>query len=108
MQVGTYQELAERTINKNLTKDEQINHALFGMSGEVGEILSIYQKQYQGHEIDEEELKKEVGDLIWFVAEYCTVMGWEMDEVLYKNINKLKRRYPDGFEAERSVNRDNE
>ena len=106
MQVGTYQELAERTINKNLTTDEQINHALFGMSGEVGEILSIYQKQYQGHEIDEEELKKEVGDLIWFVAEYCTVMGWEMDEILYKNINKLKRRYPDGFEAERSVNRE--
>ena len=108
MQVGTYQELAERTINKNLTTDEQINHALFGMSGEVGEILSIYQKQYQGHEIDEEELKKEVGDLIWFVAEYCTVMGWEMDEILYKNINKLKRRYPDGFEVERSVNRDYE
>ena len=106
MQVGTYQELAERTINKNLTTDEQINHALFGMSGEVGEILSIYQKQYQGHEIDEEEIKKEVGDLIWFVAEYCTVMGWEMDEILYKNINKLKRRYPDGFEAERSVNRE--
>jgi NTP pyrophosphatase (non-canonical NTP hydrolase) len=75
------------------------------MVGEIGEIHSIYQKYYQGHKLDEAELKKETGDLLWFIAEYCTVMGWSLEEIARLNIEKLQRRYPDGFREELSINR---
>ena len=58
MEVNEYQELAGRTINHNLSREEMLRHALFEMCGELGEIHSIYQKVYQGHQIKTEELKK--------------------------------------------------
>ena len=67
-----YQELAARTINQGLTFEEQKFHALHGMVGEIGEIHSIYQKMYQGHAFEVDHVKKEFGDLLWFIAEYCT------------------------------------
>lgn len=100
-----YQKLAARTINKKLNMTDQMYHALFGMVGEIGEIHSIFQKRYQGHQIDIGHVKKEVGDLLWFVAELCTAMGWDLDDVMQLNIDKLKARYPEGFEAENSLHR---
>lgn len=94
-----YQELAARTINKGLTFEEQKFHALHGMVGEIGEIHSIYQKMYQGHAFEVDHVKKEFGDLLWFIAEYCTAKGWSLDDIMRMNIDKLKERYPDGFKA---------
>lgn len=100
-----YQVLAARTINDNLTPMGQTRHALHGMVGEIGELHSIYQKTYQGHAFDPEHAKKELGDLLWFIAEYCTANDWSMDDVAMLNIEKLKARYPEGFEAEKSLHR---
>lgn len=100
-----YQKLAARTINNNITDIGKELHALFGMAGEVGELHSIYQKYYQGHKIDEEHLKKECSDILWFIAEYCTVKGWNLDDIMQLNIDKLIARYPQGFETEKSLNR---
>lgn len=100
-----YQALAERTINKNLNDFGKCHHALHGMVGEIGEIHSLYQKIYQGHSMDNEHLKKEVGDLLWFIAEYCTSMGWNLEDVMQLNIDKLKARYPEGFDEEHSLHR---
>ncbi len=105
MTINEYQKLAERTINRDLSPETQAIHALHGMVGEIGEIHSIYQKTFQGHEFNEEELRKELGDLMWFIAEYCTAMGWDMEDVAEQNISKLKKRYPEGFSEEASVNR---
>lgn len=105
MNLNEYQKLAARTIGKHMTKGMMTNHALHGMVGEIGEIHSLFQKVYQGHPIDDEHLKKECGDLAWFLAELCTSKGWNMDDVFQDNINKLKARYPEGFEAERSLHR---
>lgn len=98
-----YQELAERTMSCECGMAEM--HALHGMASEVGELHSMYQKVYQGHEFDEEHAKKEVGDILWFISEYCTAMGWQLEDVMKMNIEKLKARYPEGFEAERSLHR---
>jgi NTP pyrophosphatase (non-canonical NTP hydrolase) len=105
MTPNDYQRLAARTMNKRLTGYEQSMHALHGMVGEIGEIHSIYQKRYQGHEIDNEHLKKELGDLLWFIAEFCTSKRWSLEEIMKMNIDKLKARYPDGFTEEDSLNR---
>ena len=105
MEVIQYQNLAARTINPALTHEQMQDHALKGMVGEIGEINSIYQKVYQGHEFDEEHIKKELGDLMWFVAEYCTGWGWNLDDICQMNIDKLRVRFPDGFEVDKSIHR---
>lgn len=101
-----YQELAKRTINTDLTENKKLAHALYGLSSETGEISGIFQKELQGHEVRRDDLKEEVGDLLWFTAELCTVFGFDMGEIAQGNIDKLKKRYPDGFDEDRSVNRD--
>lgn len=103
---NTYQKSAARTINKDLYPEEVEMHALYGMAGEIGELQSLYQKAFQGHKFDEEHAKKELGDLLWFIAEYCTVMNWDLADVMLTNLGKLAERFPDGFEAEKSLNRD--
>lgn len=103
--LDNYQLAAKRTMNPALSNTETSRHALHGMAAEVGEIHGLYQKFYQGHDIDEEHVKKEVGDLLWMIAEFCTVHGWTMGEVALMNIDKLLARYPDGFRAEQSLHR---
>lgn len=105
LELNEYQELAYRTVNKYLLYDEQEMHALHGMVSEIGELHGLYQKNFQGHLIEEEHLKKELGDLMWFIAEYCSAKGWSLEDICYMNIEKLEERYPNGFESERSLHR---
>ena len=105
MTLNDYQQLARRTMNLQLNVGSTVLHALHGMASEVGEIHGIYQKYYQGHDFQPEHLMKELGDLLWMIAEFCTAYGWAMDDVAQMNIDKLMARYPDGFKAEQSLHR---
>lgn len=105
MDGNRYQKLAERTVNKKLKSKEMEMHALLGMCGEIGELQSLYQKVYQGHEFDLEHAKKELGDLMWFVAEWCTANKIDLNDIMKMNIDKLKARYPEGFETYKSIRR---
>ena len=100
-----YHKLAARTINKSLSILDMEKHALFGMCSEIGELHSLYQKRYQGHSFDDDHAMKEIGDLLWFIAEYCAARGWMLEDVMEMNICKLRNRYPEGFEEEKSINR---
>jgi NTP pyrophosphatase (non-canonical NTP hydrolase) len=105
MTFSEYQKLAARTINSQLKPHEIADHAVCGMVSEIGEFCGIFQKGYQGHEVRPEHLKKELGDLLWFVAEFCTVMDWDFGDIPFMNISKLTARYPDGFDARKSLHR---
>ena len=105
MELNEYQKLAARTINPALDMEDQTGHALMGMAAEVGELCGLYQKQYQGHSIMKEHAVKEAGDILWMLAEWCTANCITMDEVAQTNIDKLRARYPDGFEQEKSLHR---
>lgn len=100
-----YQLMAARTINPKLSNSQMRAHALYGMAAEVGELQGLYQKKYQGHEFDDDHARKEVGDILWMIAEYCTAMGWDLGDVMQANIDKLKVLYPDGFDPEHSLHR---
>ena len=100
-----YQLLAGRTIPKEFNVNEKEFHALHGMISEIGELHGMYQKLYQGHEWDAVHAKKELGDLLWFIAEYCTAFNWSLEDIMRLNIDKLLARYPDGFDAEHSLHR---
>lgn len=106
MRIDEYQTLAARTINKSLSPVEMQLHALHGLSAEVGELHGIYQKGYQGHAVNEDAIKKEIGDILWMIAEFCTIKGWELEDICQMNIEKLRKRYPAGFSAERSIHRE--
>lgn len=84
---------------------DKLYHAVLALSSESGEVAGILQKQYQGHEFDIEHMKKELGDCLWTIAEACDALGLCMDDVMQTNIDKLKARYPDGFDAEHSLHR---
>lgn len=102
-----YQKLASRTIPDYFDETDKEYHALHGMVGEIGELHSIYQKLYQGHvDIDGRiHEMKELGDLLWFIAEYCTACDWNLEDIMQMNIDKLKARYPEGFDEEHSLHR---
>ena len=106
MNFTEYQALARRTQNTSLTLPARRNHALFGMAAEVGEIQSMFQKVFQGHTLDTDHLRHEIGDLLWFVGELCDVFKFDLGDVAAANIDKLKKRYPKGFEADRSLHRE--
>ena len=81
-------------------------NACLGLSGEVGELNDMVKKWvFHEKELDEVHLKKELGDVMWYVAMMCQSMGWELDEVLQMNIDKLIARYPDGFDVDKANNR---
>ena len=86
-----------------------ILNASLGLSGEVGEFNDMI-KKWLFHEkplTAEEEfhLKKELGDILWYVALMADSFGWDLDSVMELNIDKLKNRYPEGFDTLRANKR---
>ena len=106
MTINEYQELAMTTLNPKLNKKDVLINSVMGLCGESGEAIDIVKKWLaQGHELDKVRLKKELGDIAWYLAEAATVLDFTLEEILQENIDKLKKRYPDGFEVKRSVER---
>ena len=104
MHGNEYQYLAMRTASAKTEKD-MLYHGVFALTSQAGEVAGLLQKVYQGHDLDDEHLIKELGDCMWMIAEICTSKGFNLDDVMQTNIDKLKVRYPDGFESERSLHR---
>lgn len=107
MELNEYQELAQRTSNPMLTEEQHLLNAMLGLAGETGECCDLVKKGlYQdGREIGD-KLFDELSDVMWYIAEAAAAMGWQMDDIAKHNIDKLRRRYPDGFEADRSLHRE--
>lgn len=107
MTINEYQELAMRTLNKEMGRKDMLINGVMGLCGESGEAIDIVKKYLaQGHELDKEHLIDELGDIAWYIAETATVLEIDLEEVLTRNIDKLKRRYPQGFDSDKSINRD--
>ena len=106
MTPNEYQKLAMRTCSIPYgDKKGRLNHAVFGLASEAGEVAGIMQKVFQGHEFDIAHVKKELGDCLWMIAEACDALDFSMEEVMQLNIDKLKARYPQGFAVEHSLHR---
>ena len=106
MQVNEYQELAMTTLNPELSKKDVLINSVMGLCGESGEAIDIVKKWLaQGHELDREKLAKELGDIAWYLAETAWALEIPLEDILKANIEKLEKRYPQGFSAERSVRR---
>lgn len=88
-------------------KESMKQHAIYGLCSEAGGAAGIMQKMFNGHPYDPEHMKKELGDVAWFLAEACSAFGFDLEDVMRDNLLKLHKRYPNGiFEVGRSINRD--
>ena len=106
MTINEYQQLAMRTLNPSLDQKDVLINGVMGLCGESGEAIDIVKKHLaQGHELDRDALVKELGDIAWYLAETAYALDVSLEAVLQQNIDKLKARYPDGFQSEQSIHR---
>lgn len=81
--------------------------AALGLTGESGEVADAIKKMlFQGHALDRKHVAKELGDILWYLGLACEAIGYSLDEVMQMNVDKLRARYPQGFDPERSINRE--
>lgn len=106
MNLDLYQHLAGRTDpHAQGTRDALCNGAL-GLVGEAGEVAELVKKHlFHGHALDRQALMAELGDVLWYVARLAAALGISLGDVAALNLDKLQRRYPNGFSHERSRNR---
>ena len=106
MNINDYQAQAMTTLNPALSRKEVLINSVMGLCGESGEAIDIVKKHiFQGHELDREHLIEELGDVAWYLAVSCEAVGVTLGEAMQRNVDKLKKRYPDGFDKSRSINR---
>jgi NTP pyrophosphatase (non-canonical NTP hydrolase) len=101
-----YQQLASRTLNNEKGMDLTLVNMSMGLVGEAGETVDYMKKvMFQGHPFEVEKLASELGDVLWYLAGMCTTLNISLEEVAQYNIEKLLKRYPEGFKTEDSINR---
>ena len=106
MTVNEYQNLAMRTLNPDLSKRDVLINSVMGLCGESGEAIDIVKKwMAHGHALDKEHLAKELGDIAWYLAEAATALDLPLEQIFQDNLDKLKRRFPQGFDTARSLDR---
>ena len=106
MTINEYQKLAMTTLNPELSKKDVLLNSVMGLCGESGEAIDLVKKHLmQGHDFDQEKFAKELGAIAWYLAEAATAIDMDLETILQMNIDKLKKRYPEGFDSEKSKTR---
>lgn len=105
---AVYPVLVSATAKTDKPEREQLEEIALGLVGESGEVVDLIKKHlFQGHTIDPDKMKEELGDVLFYLTWLCVlVLGYDRTEVMLRNADKLSRRYPDGFSFERSINRE--
>lgn len=103
-----FQKCAMRTAS-SLDADGLVLNGVMGLNGEAGECIDIVKKHlFQGHKLDEAKLIDELSDVLWYAAITSEGLGVSLDDIMRHNVEKLQKRYPNGFSAERSIHREDE
>lgn len=106
MTPNEYQKEAMRTAGEHVGIDLLLN-GVMGLAGESGECVDMVKKHlFQQHELDRPHLAKELGDVAWYLAITAEAIGYPLEAILQMNVEKLRARYPKGFDPERSRNRE--
>jgi len=101
-----YQRQALRTAATLSGRDERLLNAAMGLAGEAGEFIEALKKsRFHGHVLDEAALHKELGDVLWYCSLAAAALGATLGEVMQGNLDKLRRRYPNGFSSVDSLRR---
>ena len=105
--MNDYETRALSKVNYSLTTNERLLEGAMGLCGETGEVVDIIKKyMWQGHSLNLQHLCEELGDILWYVVDTAEAVGLTLDMIQRKNIEKLDKRYPKGFNSELSQTRD--
>ncbi|PFY49056.1 nucleoside triphosphate pyrophosphohydrolase family protein [Bacillus toyonensis] len=105
-ELNDYQEKALRTWNGDGEETDKMANVALGLAGEAGEVADIIKKcNFHGHKVQKTEIIKELGDIMYYVSVGAHELGYTLQEIAEININKLAKRYPEGFSVEASINR---
>ena len=107
MTANEYQQLALRTESHKMKCDNpRLVQGLMGLCSESGEALDILKKNmFHEHWLDKIHLAKELGDVAWYLAVSADALGYKLEEIFQMNVEKLQKRYPEGFDPELSKHR---
>ena len=95
MKISEYQEFCAKGILPATLEREPIVGFALGLAGESGEVIDDIKKKYfHGRTIDPNHTIEELGDVMWYVANIATQLGVTLDEVIERNADKLRVRYP--------------
>jgi NTP pyrophosphatase (non-canonical NTP hydrolase) len=108
MEMVEFQKHANRTANLEKTSwDISLTNFALGLAGEAGETVDYLKKViFHGHEMNKQRLTEELGDCLWYVTTIATVAGISLEDVAWYNVQKLRKRYPNGFDEEKSRKRE--
>ena len=108
MEINEYQKKAMEFLNPQLNEKDILINGVMGLCGESGEVIDIVKKHLaQGHELNKDKIIEELGDVLWYVAEVAYVLNVKLEDVFTLNIEKLSKRYKNGFSVRDSINRKN-
>lgn len=106
MTLNEYQQQAMQIKNPALGPKDTLINGVMGLCGESGEVIDLVKKHLaQGHPLDREALIKELGDVAWYLAETAAALEVDLDTVCQRNLDKLHKRYPEGFSTQASLHR---
>lgn len=107
MRLNDYVEWTSNTCASLDTRKEDITHMLFGIITETGELTDIFKKSLAyGKEIDWVNVEEELGDIMFYIASFCRINGFNLEEIINTNVLKLESRYPEKFTEYHALNRD--
>lgn len=102
MTLNEYQSETYRTAG-----DDNLAVLALGLAGEAGEFADLVKKHLgHGHPLDKVKAMKELGDQLWYIARAAAKLGYTLNDVAVANVEKLQKRYPQGFSTEASINRE--
>lgn len=100
MTLNEYQRNALRTAGTYENNTKMLLNGLMGLNGEAGECIDILKKNiFQGHEFNHDDMINELGDVLWYLAISADAIGASLSEIAEHNVQKLTKRYPDGFSS---------
>jgi len=109
MKLNEYHTISKRTLPvHDRPKDKKLALANYGMGlvGEAGECIDHIKKHvFHGHDLNAEEIRNELGDVLHYLSGLATMCGLELEDIALTNVTKLARRYPNGFKSEDSIKR---
>lgn len=100
MNFADYQAAVARTANSSLTREQRLANWALGLAGETGEVVEPIKKfLFHGKQLDEVALLDEMGDALWYLGALADELGTTLEDVAKRNVAKLWKRWPDGFQT---------
>ena len=94
------------THELNLNEHGPLLHAIVGIGGEAGELLDCIKKNFAYRQpLNRDNLQEELGDILHYVTAAANYCGWTLEDLIYNNMKKLSKRYPNGYSNKDAIER---